>query len=402
MGTNGSIPPAVFAPDDIGLDLLAVGRIVLRADDLPRPSTFRRDGMLWSEPPLGMSLGRADCGYPYERTLSLPLPAGLEIAEVALVGHLRCAEDTAAGTPVLRLELHEGPATRHSAVLAAGVHLAERELANPSVAARAKHPATRTFEDPVLPRFAYVTTVRPPMPVSADRLVLRVPPLSGWVTLERLTLVDAQGHAHPQTLHDLYLGDRERWVERDRFFTSRTSDRVTDQSVPGETEYVVLENRRALPRAWLVNEVVPVDAAGLVQAIRHAQLPDGRRFDPRTMALVNADEHAETRRYPPGVATVRVTSIRDGRIALDVVSQGGYLVLSETFYPGWRARIGGEEVEVERANLGLQGIVVPPGTHRVDVEFEPVSLRVGQLASGLGLLAVALFLAPVRKAAPAP
>jgi hypothetical protein len=397
MGTNGSVRPIVFAPDDVGLDLLAVGRVVMRAEDLARPATFERDGITWSEPPLGIAIGRAECGPPYARTLALPLPADVDITEIAIVGQLRCLENLESGAEVLRVALHDDTGAAYEQPLRAGVDLAERELSSPSVAARAMHGPARVFADPALSRFAYLTTIRPPAPVRATRLVLEVPPLTGWVEIERVTLVDARGRAFPRSLDDFYLGDRGRWVETERFETARTTDRARDERAREDTGFVVFENRRALPRAWMVSRVVPVDETALLDAVRHSQLPDGQRFDPREMALVDAAEHAEPRQFAPADWSARVDSIRDSYIAVDVSSQGGYLVLSEAFYPGWRARIGNVPLDVERADHGLQGVVVPAGTHRVEFEFDPLTLRIGKVVSGAALVVLlALLGVPVR------
>jgi len=61
-------------------------------------------------------------------------------------------------------------------------------------------------------------------------------------------------------------------------------------------------------------------------------------------------------------------------------------VLSENAYPGWRARVDGTEVPIYRADVTLQGIVVPPGIHRVQFTMESRSLRAGMILSGIAVL----------------
>jgi uncharacterized membrane protein YfhO len=91
---------------------------------------------------------------------------------------------------------------------------------------------------------------------------------------------------------------------------------------------------------------------------------------------------------------VNVGRVGDGDIDLRVTSQGGgFLVLSENAYPGWRARIDGSETPIYRADVTLQAVVVPAGTHRVDFTMESESLRWGLITSGISaLICVALFL----------
>jgi hypothetical protein len=186
------------------------------------------------------------------------------------------------------------------------------------------------------------------------------------------------------------LADTSRWTEAWRVSTSRTTDRKADEFIPGENEYVIFENRRARPGAWLAQEVLPLTDGGLVDAAFGSRLRDGRRFDPAAMVLVDEGQ-LPARVYPDGHRDVRVASVRDGVIHVRVSSDhGGLLVLSEAYYPGWRARVDdGQPQPVHRVDLALQGIEVPPGEHLVVFEFESRTRQLGLAASVAGLLLVA-------------
>ncbi len=403
MGTNGAVPFSVLATHDVALDLLAVRRIVMKAEDLVPPAQFERHGLTWAEPLLDVTAGRADCNQAHPRALSLALPPDVEIAEVALVGHLRCGEDLQTATAVARVQLRDDTATVFESTLHAGVEIADRALADPAVAARAHHGPAAIFDDPEAEPYEYLVRLRPPTPVRATRLVIDVPAMPAWVAIDRLTLVDRTGRQVPLSSPGVWLADRERWIEGEQFDTDRTSDRSSDQAVPGETRYVVFENQHARPRAWLVDAVHALDEASQVAAVRHAQLPDGRPFDPRTMALVDTTAPGGTRRYSSGPSTVAVETIADSRITVRVDSRGGgFLVLSEAFYPGWRALVDDAPVAVERTNLALQGVAVPPGAHVVSFTFAPSSLRVGAGASIAGLLIMGWLLVARGRAATTP
>jgi uncharacterized membrane protein YfhO len=64
------------------------------------------------------------------------------------------------------------------------------------------------------------------------------------------------------------------------------------------------------------------------------------------------------------------------------------LVLSDVHYPGWKARVDGREVPMERVNYLLRGVMVPAGTHRVEFVYEPASWRAGWIISLLALIAI--------------
>jgi hypothetical protein len=181
-----------------------------------------------------------------------------------------------------------------------------------------------------------------------------------------------------------WLRGSDRWREAMRFRTSRDTDRGSDQDVEGETDVTVFENRRALPRAWLVGDVVPMPDDNAIGTIKSSRLPEGSRFNAASMAVVDPAAAPQVSHFTPGASTVLVDRIGDGDIGVRVSSEGGgFLVLSENAYPGWRARVDGREVPIARADVTLQGVVVPAGTHRVEFTMESRSLRAGMIVSAI-------------------
>jgi len=65
----------------------------------------------------------------------------------------------------------------------------------------------------------------------------------------------------------------------------------------------------------------------------------------------------------------------------------GYLVLSDTYYPGWTAEVDGQTATIQRADLMLRAVYLEPGEHRVEFRFQPASLRLGIWVSGVALVA---------------
>jgi hypothetical protein len=140
-----------------------------------------------------------------------------------------------------------------------------------------------------------------------------------------------------------------------------------------------------LPRAWFVGDLTSLNDRDGIDAVRASRLPDGRVFDPRDMAIVDPANHPAMSHFSHGASDARVIRVGDGDVALAVSTTGaGFLVLSENAYPGWRARIDGAEVPIYRVDITLQGIVVPPGPHRVEFTMESRTLRAGLALSGTG------------------
>ena len=71
------------------------------------------------------------------------------------------------------------------------------------------------------------------------------------------------------------------------------------------------------------------------------------------------------------------------------MSAPGFVVLVDTWDPGWQATVDGQETEVLRANLAFRAVAVPAGDHRIEMRYRPRSVLVG---AGLSVGAVVLLL----------
>ena len=95
-----------------------------------------------------------------------------------------------------------------------------------------------------------------------------------------------------------------------------------------------------------------------------------------------------------------VTMLSRSRNALEVEKRGedpGWVVFSETWYPGWQATLeDGTPLQVYRANVMQRAVQVPAGTHRIRMRYVPTYGRLAGWLTGLsaagwlGLLALAM------------
>ncbi|MBT3239556.1 MAG: YfhO family protein [Chloroflexi bacterium] len=62
----------------------------------------------------------------------------------------------------------------------------------------------------------------------------------------------------------------------------------------------------------------------------------------------------------------------------------GYLVLADTWYPGWQAKVDGEITEIIHADYLFRAIEVPEGTHQIEFKYVPNSFYIGLTLSIIG------------------
>ena len=148
-----------------------------------------------------------------------------------------------------------------------------------------------------------------------------------------------------------------------------------------------------LPRAFVVGELL--GAGSDEEALR---LLTSAQFDAEHRAIVQ-DANAT---LPPDSASsrnVRIVDRRNARVVLRTsLEKPGLLVLSESYYPGWRASVDGVDAPILRTNVMMRGVVVPAGEHEVAFEFRSTAIRAGFLLSLIGLSALALAVYNFREA----
>jgi hypothetical protein len=142
------------------------------------------------------------------------------------------------------------------------------------------------------------------------------------------------------------------------------------------------ENPFALPRAFVTYRMKPAPPPEELLA-RLAQ----PGFDPRVQSYVEGAPDLEPAAGAPpggGGALIVRESLHEVEIAATLTARG-YVVLADSYYPGWRAFVDDQEVTIHPVNHLFRGVATPPGAHRIRFEYRPMSFRVGLGVSAAGL-----------------
>ncbi len=86
------------------------------------------------------------------------------------------------------------------------------------------------------------------------------------------------------------------------------------------------------------------------------------------------------------------------RVIIQVkMDQPGYLVLTDTYYPGWRATVDGQPAEILPADHAFRAVGLEAGEHTVVFRYSPGSFRLGAWISLGATLSLAVMLIASRR-----
>ena len=139
------------------------------------------------------------------------------------------------------------------------------------------------------------------------------------------------------------------------------------------------------PRAWLVTQAETAADASILQKIADPN------FDRWRIALLETGTNWQTSTTTNSINNsqfiIHYSLINPGRAVYQVTTPTpALLILSETYYPGWQARVDGQPVPLFRADYILRAVPVPAGEHTVELAFQPLSFTIGAIISGLTVI----------------
>jgi len=142
----------------------------------------------------------------------------------------------------------------------------------------------------------------------------------------------------------------------------------------------VYEIAAPLPRGFVVGETI--SAASTEEGLRRMMAAD---FDPARQAVVEGGVLDLPAQAAPST-NVHVVGRSNTELAFRAsLDRPGLLVVSEGYYPGWRATVDGEAAPIFRVNVMMRGVVLAAGEHEVVFRFRSVSVAAGAIVSALAI-----------------
>lgn len=213
-------------------------------------------------------------------------------------------------------------------------------------------------------------------------------------------LFDLRGGAERKRLMDL-VGVRYLIGESEE---ARLLDKHGFNEVFNLSGISVFENRDILPRAFLAsNYEGPPPLADVVNMSDEEIAKERRKriferlldeaFDFKNVLILEKSSPISPQ-Y--GSGTSEIVSYNPNEVIVKTKSdQPKLLFLTDNYYPGWKAKVDGEETEILRADYTFRAVPLVAGEHEVRFYYDPMSFKVGVLISMLSLVGL-IFLVRSR------
>lgn len=155
------------------------------------------------------------------------------------------------------------------------------------------------------------------------------------------------------------------------------------QPVETASGLTLYRNTRYIGLAWICHQVRPSE-------LLYADLDSPARVKELAGSVAYVDgSFPDLSKNPPTIRPdyVRVRAWNEREILIDSESEApGLLVITSTYYPGWRATLDGQPVQLLLCNKAFCGVKLPSGKHRVHLSYHPTGLAAGLSLTGVGVL----------------
>ncbi|TVM03907.1 MAG: hypothetical protein CV087_02495 [Candidatus Brocadia sp. WS118] len=144
------------------------------------------------------------------------------------------------------------------------------------------------------------------------------------------------------------------------------------------SQYALFYNTQALQRAFIVHEAKTLQGRDAIFKELSSSEFNPKKYvileEPSRLAMNTNTENLQQEPdptildYSPNSVTIKATLLADG-----------YLVIGDTFYPGWHVYVDGKKSRVLKTDYILRSVFLEKGDHMVKFMYEPKSFTIGMI-----------------------
>ena len=157
-----------------------------------------------------------------------------------------------------------------------------------------------------------------------------------------------------------------------------------------DQEVKIYENLKVLPRSFVVHDIERANNYQEAQTLTGHQKFDFSKQAVVEERIANAGSIAA---QEPSQSHSEIVHYGARNVELKVqTSRPGLAILSDVYYPGWRAEVNGQPAKIYRVNGLIRGVWLPEGEHKVVFSYWPASFQIGFALAGLSSLICLILL----------
>lgn len=163
-----------------------------------------------------------------------------------------------------------------------------------------------------------------------------------------------------------------------------TTDSKNLKEVFTDKSVTIYENQNYLDRAYFVKNTITVNNHQEL-----AKIIDDPKYNPLTKTVILSEN-----KLPDSWALgkINIKSYQNNLVAIDTEnSADAFLVLADTYDPGWQAYLDGQATKIYEVNGALRGVIIPKGEHNLIMKYLPKSVDLGLKVSLTSLLIMLLL-----------
>ncbi|MDI6735665.1 MAG: YfhO family protein [bacterium] len=149
----------------------------------------------------------------------------------------------------------------------------------------------------------------------------------------------------------------------------------------------IIENKEVLPRAFVVHNFKVIKA-------REKMLKElgSKEFNPGQYVLLEENPPLDINSNSTVSSTAKIIDYRNEEVVIQCsMKDNGFLVLTDTYYPGWQVYIDNKKGKLYRAYHTFRAVYLEKGNHIVKFQYEPLSFKIGMWISLLTLCGIIIF-----------
>jgi len=145
-----------------------------------------------------------------------------------------------------------------------------------------------------------------------------------------------------------------------------------------------LDHNRDLLNLMNVKYVVSVKPVAGMKLLRHKTLSVINYFlfqNPNVLPRAYIRDSLKTTQIQSG-SRCKIVKYAPNVVQIDTsLSKSGFLFLSDTYYPGWKVYVNGEEKRIIKADIFFRAVTLPAGRHEVKFIYDPLTFKIGSIIS---------------------